>query len=125
MKPLSETARETGAKVNEIAQKTAENAKAGAEAAKQRLQDGYDRARTATSDLAALSREQAEVAREAAEQALEKGKAQAKRANGKLKSMAEQQPMALLAGAVALGALFGSLLPRRKAQEEQADEEEF
>lgn len=123
MKPLSETARETSAKVNELAQKTAENATAAAEAAKQRLQDGYDRARTATSDLAALGREQAEVAREAAEQALEKGKTQAKRANGKLKSVAEQQPMALLAGAVAVGALFGSLLPKRKADASTTDEE--
>lgn len=117
MNPLSET----GAKVNEIAQKTAENAKAGAEAAKLRLQDGYDRARSATSELAARGREQADVAREAAEQALEKGKVQAKRAGGKLKSVAEQQPLALLAGAVALGALFGSLLLRRKADAETSD----
>lgn len=123
MKPLSETARETGAKVNEAAQRTADNARATAEAAKQRLQDGYDRARAATGDLAARGRERAEVAREAAEQALEKGRTQAKRANGKLKSVAEQQPMALLAGAVAIGALFGSLLPKRRAETEEAGEE--
>jgi hypothetical protein len=42
MKPLSETARETTAKVSEVAQKTAENAKLTAEAAKARIQDGYD-----------------------------------------------------------------------------------
>lgn len=126
MKPLNETARETGAKMNEAAQNAAESAKAAAEAAKQHLQDGYDRARAATTELAARGREQAEVAREAAEQALEMGKEQAKRANSKLRDVAEQQPLALLAGAVALGALFGSLLPKRKTEDaghEEADDE--
>ena len=37
MKPLSETARETTAKVSEVAQKTAENAKTAADAAKPSL----------------------------------------------------------------------------------------
>ena len=127
MKPLNETARETGAKMNEVAQKTADNAKAAAEAAKARLQDGYDRARSATNDLAARGREQADAAREVAEQALEKGREQAKRAGSKLKTVAEEQPLALLAGAVALGALFGSLLPKRKAdrvEEDEGEEEE-
>ena len=86
---------------------------AEAEAAKARIQDGYGRARAATSDLAAKGREQAEVARDAASEALEKGKAQAKRANSKLKDVAEKQPLALVAGAVAIGALLGSLLPKR------------
>ena len=118
MKPLSETARETTAKVSEVAQKTAENAKLTAEAAKARIQDGYgraravtnelaDRTRTATSELAARG-----AAREAAGEALAKGKAQAKRANSKLKDVAEKQPIALVAGAVAIGALLGALLPK-------------
>ena len=114
MKPLSETARETTAKMSEVAQKTADNAKASAEAARLRLQDGYDRARTATSELAAKGREQADAARDAAGEALEKGKAQAKRANSKLKDIAEDQPLTLLAGAAAIGALLGSLIPKRR-----------
>ncbi|HZG32242.1 MAG TPA: hypothetical protein VEZ59_03150, partial [Sphingopyxis sp.] len=71
-----------------------------------------DRTRVATSELAAKGREQAGAAREAAGEALEKGKAQAKRANNKLKDVAEKQPLALVAGAVAIGALLGSLLPK-------------
>ncbi|PZQ21773.1 MAG: hypothetical protein DI569_10640 [Sphingopyxis macrogoltabida] len=136
MKPISETARETRAKASELAEKTAENARATADAAKARIQEGYGRARTAThdladrtrvatseladrtrvatSELAARGREQADAAREAAGHAYEKGKAQAKRANGKLKTLAEEQPLAVVAGAVAIGALIGSLLPKRK-----------
>ena len=113
MKPFSETARDTRAKASELAEKTAENARLTAEAAKARIQDGYGRARAATEDFAAKAGQQADVAREAAGQALEKGKAQAKRANSKLKDVAQEQPLALVAGAVALGALIGSLLPKR------------
>lgn len=123
MKPLSETARETRAKASELAEKAAENAKATADAARARIQEGYGRARTATSELASKGREQAEAAREAAGHAFEEGKArasdayakgkvQAKRANSKLKDIAQEQPMALVAGAAALGALVGSLLPK-------------
>ena len=121
MKPLSETARETTAKVSEVAQKTAENAKLTAEAAKARIQEGYGRARAATSDLAAKGAEQAGVAREVAGEALAKGKAQAKRANSKLKDVAEKQPIALVAGAVAIGALLGALLPKGGGTKEDLD----
>ena len=111
------------AKASELAEKTAENARATAEAAKARIQDGYGRARAATSDLAAKAGEQADAAREAAGQAYEKGKAQAKRANSKLKTAAEKQPLALVAGAVAIGALLGSLLPK-SVRRDRADDEE-
>lgn len=112
MKPFGETARETRAKASELAEKTAENARLTAGAAKARIQDGYGRARAATEDLAAKASEQAGVAREAAGEVYEKGKAQAKRANSKLKDAAEKQPLALVAGAAAIGALLGSLLPK-------------
>ncbi|MBL0916241.1 MAG: hypothetical protein IBJ13_12255 [Sphingopyxis sp.] len=108
MKPLSDTANEARAKATELA----ENARATAEAAKARIQDGYGRARAATSELAAKGREQADAAREVASEAYAKGKVQAKRANSKLKDVAEKQPLALVAGAVAIGALLGSLLPK-------------
>ena len=55
MKPFGETARDAQAKASELAEKTAENARATAEAAKARIQEGYGRARAATSDLADLS----------------------------------------------------------------------
>ena len=48
-----------------------------------------------------------------------KGKAQAKRANSKLKNVAEKQPLALVAGAVAVGALLGSLLPKGARKDEE------
>ena len=64
MKPFGETARETRAKASELAEKTAENARLTAEAAKARIQDGYGRARAATEDFAAKASEQAGVARE-------------------------------------------------------------
>ena len=56
---------------------------------------------------------------EAAGEADEKGKVQAKRANGKLKKAAEKQPLALVAGAVAIGALLGSLLPKGVRKDEE------
>ena len=58
------------------------------------------------------------AAREAASEAYVKGKAQAKRANSKLKDVAEKQPLALVAGAVAIGALLGSLLPKGRKDED-------
>src|SRR3546814_17111989 len=63
MKPFGETARETRAKASELAEKTAENARLTAEAAKARIQDGYGRARAATEDLAAKASEPAGVDR--------------------------------------------------------------
>ena len=58
------------------------------------------------------------MAREVASEAYEKGKAQARRANSKLKDVAEKQPLALVAGAVAIGALLGSLLPKGRKDED-------
>lgn len=119
MKPFSETASDARAKASALAEKTAENARLTAEAAKARIQDGYGRARAATEEFAAKASEQAGVAREAAGEALEKGKAQAKRANSKLKDVAEKQPLTLVAGAVAIGALLGSLLPKGVRKDEE------
>ena len=51
----------------------------------------------------------------------ERGKAQAKRANSKLKDVAEKQPLALVAGAVAIGALLGSLLPKSGSADRKDD----
>jgi hypothetical protein len=53
-----------------------------------------------------------------ASEAYARGKVQAKRANSKLKEVAEKQPLALVAGAVAVGALIGSLLPKGRSGEE-------
>ncbi|WP_260583459.1 hypothetical protein [Sphingopyxis sp. PET50] len=54
-------------------------------------------------------------------EALAKGKAQAKRANSKLKDVAEKQPIALVAGAVAIGALLGALLPKGGGRDDNGD----
>ena len=119
MKPFGETARETRAKASELAEKTAENARLTAEAAKARIQDGYGRARAATEDFAAKASEQAGVAPETPGVADEKWQVQAKPANRKHKKTPQKQPLTLVAGAVAIGALLGSLLPKGVRKDEE------
>ena len=113
MKPLGQTARETRDKASELAERTAESARHTAEAAKARVQDGYGRARAATSDLAAKGREQAEAAKHAAGSAYEKSKEKAHVASSRLKEFAEDQPLTLLAGALAAGLLVGALISKQ------------
>lgn len=113
MKPLAETARETRDRAADLAERTAESARQTAEAAKARVQDGYGRARAATSDLAAKGREQAEVAKNAAGSAYEKGKEKAHVASSRVKEFAAEQPLTLLAGALAAGLLVGSLVSKK------------
>ncbi len=110
MKSLNEATRDAQAKAEELA----ESARQTAEAARVRIQDSYGRAREVGGELASKGREQAESLARVSADALEKGKKQATRANSKLKEAAKEQPMALVAGAVALGALLGSLLPKRR-----------
>jgi ElaB/YqjD/DUF883 family membrane-anchored ribosome-binding protein len=110
MKPLGQTARETRDKASELAERTAESARHTAEAAKARVQDGYARARTATADIAAKGREQAEVAKHAAGSAYEKSKEKAGVATTRVKDFASEQPLTLIAGALAAGLLIGTLL---------------
>lgn len=114
MKNFDEIARQSRDKAQDIADRASESARQTADAARARIQDGYGRVRSATGDLAARGREQADHLSRASADALEKGKAKASKANSKLKDVAAEQPMALVAGAVALGALIGSLLPKRK-----------
>lgn len=89
-----------------------DNSRATAAAAKARIQTSYGKAKTATLDVAAKGRDQAGQLGEKVKPVIEKGKAGAAKANNRLKQMAEDQPLTLVAGAVALGALLGSLLPK-------------
>ena len=111
MQPIADRASE---KALDIADRASESARQAAEAARARIQDGYGRARAATEDLAARGRVQADNLARVSADAIEKGKVQASKANSKLQDVAKKQPMALVAGAAALGALLGSLLPKRK-----------
>lgn len=113
MKPLGQTARDTRDKASELAERTAENARQTAEAAKARVQEGYGRARAATSELAAKGREQADVAKHAAENAYAKGKEKASVASSRAREFAAEQPLTLLAGALAAGLLVGSLVSKK------------
>jgi hypothetical protein len=110
MKPISETAHDAREKATELAEKAAESARHTAEAAKARVQDGYGRAREVSADLAAKGREQAGAAKEAASAALVKGKEQAKVAGSRLRDFADEQPLTLVAGALAAGLLIGTLI---------------
>ena len=114
MKPFDEITRQSREKALDIADRASESARQAAEAARARIQDGYGRARAATEDLAARGRVQADNLARVSADAIEKGKVQASKANSKLQDVAKKQPMALVAGAAALGALLGSLLPKRK-----------
>jgi ElaB/YqjD/DUF883 family membrane-anchored ribosome-binding protein len=113
MKPFGQTARDTRDKASELAERTAENARQTAEAAKARVQEGYGRARAATSELAAKGREQADVAKHAAENAYAKGKEKASVATSRAREFASDQPLTLLAGALAAGLLVGSLVSKK------------
>jgi hypothetical protein len=89
-----------------------------AAAAKARITETYGKAKAATSDVAAIGREQAQQLSEKLAPTVARGKEQAAKAGTKLKDVAEKQPLALVAGAVALGALLGSLLPKRRPPQE-------
>lgn len=114
MKPFDEITRQSRDKAQGIADRATESARQTAEAARARIQDSYGKARSATEDLAARGKVQADNLTRVGADVLEKSKAQASKANSKLQHVAKEQPMALVAGAVALGALIGSLLPKRK-----------
>ena len=113
MKPFGETARDTREKASELAERGAESARRTAEAAKERVQHGYGRARELGSELASKGRDQAHVAKDAAEQALLVSKEKAHVAGSRLAKFAKEQPLTLLAGAVAVGILAGALLSRK------------
>lgn len=117
MKPLAETARDTREKATDLASRAADSARQTAEAAKARVQDSYGRARETGAELAAKGREQASHAKDAAGKALEKSKEQAKVAGGKLKEFADDQPLTLIAGALAAGLVIGSLFGGRSDDE--------
>ncbi|NJS14577.1 MAG: hypothetical protein HC788_08185 [Sphingopyxis sp.] len=89
-----------------------------AAAAKARIAETYDKAKAATSDAAAKGRAQAQQLGEKLAPTVALGKEQAAKADNKLKDVAEAQPLALVAGAAVLGALLGSLLPKRRPPEE-------
>lgn len=85
-----------------------------AAAARTRISEGYDKAKTATSEAAARGREQAGQLNEKIAPAVTRGKEQVAKARTRLNETAQTQPLVLLAGATALGALIGSLLPGRR-----------
>lgn len=95
-----------------------QNGRDTAAAAKARMQQGYGDAKIASGDLAAKGRAQAQKLGEKVAPAVERSKAKAAEAQGKLKATAEAQPLTLLVGAVALGAVLGALLPKRTKPEE-------
>ncbi len=91
-----------------------------AAAAKARITETYGKAKAATSDAAAKASEQAHQLSEKVAPVVARGKAEAAKAGTKLKEVAEKQPLTLLAGAVAVGALLGSLLPKRDKRDGDA-----
>lgn len=113
MKSIDELTAGTRAKAQDAADRALTAAQETAEAARLRIQQGYGRARETAHDLSVKGREQADHLAQQTARAVEKGKAGAARANDKLRDVAEEQPIALVAGALALGALIGSLLPKR------------
>lgn len=84
-----------------------------AAAAKARIEAGYGRAKAVTSEAAAKGRDEAAKLVEKVAPIVARSKDGAAKAGNTLKSMAEQQPLTLIAGAVAVGALLGTVLPRR------------
>lgn len=89
-----------------------------AAAAKDRVQASYDSARDAAATTMAKGREQARKAGEKVAPAVARGKAGAAKAGSRLKQVAEEQPLTLIAGAVALGALIGSVLPKGRRDDD-------
>lgn len=89
-----------------------------ATAAKARIATSYSKAKVATSDAAAKGRAQAQQLGEKIGPTVTRSKKQAARAGTKLKQVAETQPLALIAAALAVGAALGSLLPKRRPPEE-------
>ena len=84
-----------------------------AAAAKARIEAGYGRAKAVTSEAAAKGRDEAAKLAEKVAPIVARSKDGAAKAGNTLKTMAEQQPLTLIAGAVAVGALLGTLLPTR------------
>lgn len=91
-----------------------------AAAAKARITETFDKAKAATTDAAAKASEQAHQLSEKVAPVVARGKAEAAKAGTKLKQVAEQQPLTLLAGAAAVGALLGSLLPKGGKRDDEA-----
>lgn len=90
-----------------------------AAAAKARITETYGKAKAATSDAAAKASEQAHQLSEKVAPVVARGKAEAVKAGTKLKEVAEKQPLTLLAGAAAVGALLGSLLPKGSKRDDE------
>lgn len=93
------------------------NSRETAAAAKARIQSGYGKAKAGSEDLVAKGRDQAQQLGEKVAPVVARGKAQAAKANSRLKAAAEEQPLTLLAGAVAVGAMLGALLPKGRKPE--------
>ncbi len=91
-----------------------------AAAAKARITETYGKAKAATTDAAAKASEQAHQLSEKVAPVVARGKAEAAKARSKLKEVAEKQPLTLLAGAAAVGALLGSLLPKASKRDDEA-----
>lgn len=89
-----------------------QNSRETAAAAKARIQSGYGKAKAAGEDLAAKGRDQAHQLSEKVAPVVARGKEQAAKANSKLQVAAKEQPLTLLAGAAAVGALLGAMLPK-------------
>lgn len=95
-----------------------QNSRDTAAAAKARIQQGYGKARVATDEFTAKGREQAHQLGETVAPTVARGKAQAAKARDKLSAIAADQPLTLLAGAIAVGALLGAIMPSRSKPDE-------
>ena len=91
-----------------------------AAAAKARITETYGKAKAGAADAAAKASDQAHQLSEKIAPAVARGKAEAAKAGTKLKEVAEKQPLTLIAGAVAVGALLGSLLPKGSKHDDEA-----
>lgn len=92
-----------------------------AAAAKARISESYGKAKAATSDVAAKGRERAHQVGEKVAPVVARGKEQAAKARTKLDETADTQPLILLVGAAAVGALIGALMPGRDRRQPPAD----
>jgi ElaB/YqjD/DUF883 family membrane-anchored ribosome-binding protein len=95
-----------------------ENSRSTAAVARGRVQSAYGKAKAGASNAADAGRSYASEIGARVKPAAERGKAGAKQANDRLKKAAEENPLTLVAGALAVGALLGTLLPKRTSHDE-------
>lgn len=106
MNKLTDLMRGSRARATETARETAD-------AARTRIETTYGNARAASTEMVAKSREQASAAAEKASAFAERGRDAAEKAGGVAADFTRKNPLSVLFGAVAAGALLGAILPKR------------